>query len=263
MGQAFLIALSYYLMQVLDGFVGFQTVTRPIILGTVTGLLCGDLKTGIIMGTSLEAIYMGVSAIGGAIAADFRTSTVMAVGLTILTGIGMEEGVALAVTVGALMNAVTPFVNAIQMATHPVYTRLAHEGNVKAFRRFQWFTLLVIRHTVNSLIIFFSVLLGADAVANLINNVPGFITRGLSASSGMLVVVGLCLTTQAIYNSSTVFWVLLGFVLFKYLSLPVLPIAIIGLIISYVLFNRNKKLNDIERKLAEGVVASGGDDFYG
>ena len=52
--------------------------------------------------------------------------------------------------------------------THPVYTRLAHEGNVKAFRRFQWFTLLVIRHTVNSLIIFFSVLLGTQGAFTLI-----------------------------------------------------------------------------------------------
>ncbi len=263
MGQAFLIAFSYYLMQVLDGFIGFQTLTRPIILGTFTGMMCGDIRTGVIMGTALEAVYMGVSAIGGAVASDFRTSTVLAVGLTIMTGISMEEGVALAVTVGALMNAVTPLVNAVQMATHPVFTRLAHKGDVKGFRRFQWVCLIVIRHTLNSLIIFFAVLLGADAVANLINNVPGFITRGLSASSGMLVVVGLCLTTQAIYSSSTVFWVLLGFVLFKYLGLPVLPIAIIGLIIAYTQFTRNKKVNDLERKLAEGAAVTGGDDFYG
>ena len=43
--QALLVALSYYLAWLLDSIFGFQTATRPIILGTITGLLCGDLKT--------------------------------------------------------------------------------------------------------------------------------------------------------------------------------------------------------------------------
>ena len=63
--QALLVALSYYLAWSLDSIFGFQTATRPIILGTITGLLCGDLQTGVVMGAALEAVYMGISGIGG------------------------------------------------------------------------------------------------------------------------------------------------------------------------------------------------------
>ena len=89
--QALLVALSYYLAWLLDSIFGFQTATRPLILGTITGLLCGDLKTGVVMGAALEAIYMGISGIGGVTAADYRSATAIAVGLTILSGITMDK----------------------------------------------------------------------------------------------------------------------------------------------------------------------------
>lgn len=75
----------------------------------------------------------------------------------------------------------------------------------------------------------------------------------------MLIVIGLCLTTQAIYSKSTPIYVLLGFVLVKYLGLTTLPIAIIGIIIAFIGFNRDYKLKELENKLA---LSGEGDDFY-
>ncbi|MFQ8582321.1 MAG: PTS sugar transporter subunit IIC [Holdemania massiliensis] len=56
--------LVLYLAWLLDSIFGFQTATRPLILGTITGLLCGDLKTGVVMGAAWKR-YMGISGIGG------------------------------------------------------------------------------------------------------------------------------------------------------------------------------------------------------
>ncbi len=81
--QALLVAAAYYVTWLIDGILGWQTATRPIVLGTVTGLLCGDIVTGIIMGASLEAVYMGISGIGGVVAADYRSGTAIGVGLVI------------------------------------------------------------------------------------------------------------------------------------------------------------------------------------
>ena len=63
---ALLVAFAYWITWLIDGILGWQTMTRPIVLGTVIGLLCGDLKAGVIMGASLEAVYMGISGIGAA-----------------------------------------------------------------------------------------------------------------------------------------------------------------------------------------------------
>lgn len=45
-------------------------IERPLVVGLVAGLLMGDVKTGVIIGASLEAIFMGAVNIGGAISAE-------------------------------------------------------------------------------------------------------------------------------------------------------------------------------------------------
>ncbi|MCH1942341.1 PTS mannose/fructose/sorbose/N-acetylgalactosamine transporter subunit IIC [Holdemania massiliensis] len=257
--QALLIALTYYICQCIDGFVGFQTATRPIILGSVTGLVCGDLKTGVIMGAELEAIYMGISGIGGVVAADYRTSTAVGVGLTILSGISIEQGLAIAVPIGALMNSVNPITQAISNSIQPISTRLANAGEVQKFRWVMILEMLFVRFTLPAIIIFLCCFYGSEAVEIMFQVVPAWLLNGLSAAGGMLVVVGLCLTTQAIFSQSTPFYVLLGFILAKYLGLSTLPIAILALILAYVGFTRNYKMQEIEKKISTG----GGDDFYG
>ena len=51
-------ALVWILMQGTDRLLGWQTLQRPIVTATVTGFLLGDIRTGMIMAASLEAIFM-------------------------------------------------------------------------------------------------------------------------------------------------------------------------------------------------------------
>lgn len=53
-------ALVWILMQGTDRLLGWQTLQRPIVTATVTGFLLGDIRTGMIMAASLEAIFMGI-----------------------------------------------------------------------------------------------------------------------------------------------------------------------------------------------------------
>ena len=85
--------------------------------------------------------------------------------------------------------------------------------------------------------------------------IPAWLMNGLSASGGMLVVVGLALTTQAIFSKYTVPFVLVGFVLTKYLAMPVLSVAILGFVCAYMVFDRSRALKQVENTV-------GGDDFY-
>ena len=110
--NALLIAFSYLLWQVADNWAGWQTFTRPLVLCTLTGLMCGDIKTGVILGAELEAVYMGVSAIGGEAPSNYQAASVLCVGFVVLSNASMEVGLSLAVTVGTLINALKPFTQA-------------------------------------------------------------------------------------------------------------------------------------------------------
>lgn len=77
----------------------------------------------------------------------------------------------------------------------------------------------------------------------------------------MLVVVGLCLTSQAIWSNATPFYVLLGFVLSKYINLPIMAIAVIGIFLAYMVYDRNLRMQKAMQSVS-GSIGNGGDDFY-
>ena len=75
--KALIVAIAYYIITMLDlNLLSWQCLNRPIVVAPIIGLVLGDVKTGIIMGASLESIFMGISAIGGAVPADACSASV-------------------------------------------------------------------------------------------------------------------------------------------------------------------------------------------
>lgn len=46
---------------------GYWMISRPIFAGPLIGLIMGDLPTGLIVGASVELMFMGVLPIGGSV----------------------------------------------------------------------------------------------------------------------------------------------------------------------------------------------------
>lgn len=47
------VVFIYWAIMTVDYLTAWQTFTRPIVVAPLTGLILGDLKTGILMGASL------------------------------------------------------------------------------------------------------------------------------------------------------------------------------------------------------------------
>ena len=105
----------------------------------------------------------------------------------------------------------------------------AKQGDVKKYNRLVWFQAIVLQHLLDTAVIFLCCYFGSTVITATFDAIPAWLMNGLSASGGMLVVVGLALTTQAIFSKYTVPFVLVGFVLTKYLAMPVLSVAILAL----------------------------------
>lgn len=255
--------LVYWFIVAFDETFG-TACSRPIFLGFATGLVCGDVKTGVIMGASLEAIFMGISPIGGVMSSNTRLSTVIGVSMAIMSGMDIETALAIAVPIGSLLVAVTPLQNAIKAFMQPVYTKLAEKKKYKTNHIVQFGYTWVLAQLLSMLVIFFCVLVGNDAVAAIVEKFPTSVNNGLSAAASMLVVVGLCLTTQTLWSKKCGFYVLLGFVLAMYMGLGTLPIAIVGVIIAALTLFRNLEINEIKLQAkSAGTGSEEGDDFFG
>ena len=96
------LSVLYWLLGILDtAALGWQALTRPIVICPLVGILLGDVTTGCILGASLESLFMGISAIGGSIPADATTTSYVATAFVILTGADIESAVAIAMPMTA------------------------------------------------------------------------------------------------------------------------------------------------------------------
>ena len=62
--DAFFVALAVFVGVAGHELLGMAMLSRPIVVAPLAGLLLGDVQTGLIVGASLESIFMGVVNIG-------------------------------------------------------------------------------------------------------------------------------------------------------------------------------------------------------
>ena len=98
--NAFLVALAVFICVGGAELIGFTMLNRPIVIGPLVGLFLGDLHTGVIIGASLEAVFMGVVNIGGASAAEPGIATAVGTAFAIMLGKGFEVALTLALPIG-------------------------------------------------------------------------------------------------------------------------------------------------------------------
>lgn len=246
--EALICCLVYTILNTMDWLSAVSTFTRPIVIAPVTGLLLGDLETGIIMGASLEGLFMGISAIGGSIPADSVTASIIAVAFTITTGSDVEAGLAIAMPIGTLKSSFGAFFTPLFAATSPFWEELAASGNTKKFKRWN-IIFTVIGYNITTLIVLFpGVAFGTTALEQFLAAVPAFVTTGLNAASGIMMGVGYAILLSMLWRKDVAYFLIVGYVLTVYLTMPTLGVALVGAVIAVAIFLMEKKYIDINNK---------------
>lgn len=242
MTTALLIALTYWAIYVVDESFSWQALVRPIVTGPIVGLVCGDLKTGIIMGGMIEAVYMGIVSVGGGAPANAFDATVICTAFVIKGGLSMEAGLALALPIGTITGRIPQLILPLHAYFIKIFEKFAANGDANSYSKLQQVYRFVIGKTVQTIVIFFAVWLGADAVSELFAMLPPYVTGGLSVAAKMLPAVGLGILTTMIFNKELGAFLVLGYVAHAYLGLGTMAVALAAGAIAVVVF-----FNDIEK----------------
>ena len=265
---ALLSALSYFICYGGNLIFGQSMSDRPIIIGALTGLLLGDLPQGLIIGATLEAVFMGSVNIGGQISADHSAATVFAVAFATSSTLEPEAALTIAVPIGVLMGFVTMGVNNIFLT---VFTSLmdkwALEGNEKGLLVYLNFGVWLVKNLFFSLIVFGGVYVGYNAVSAFVDSIPEVVMTGLTVCGQLLPAVGLALLMKMIWTKEIGVYYLLGFVLFIYLKLPIVAIAVLGIVAIVSIGVRDFEINQIKRQRVTTTATADSDeeveDFLG
>ena len=101
--QVLLLSL-YAGYQILDELQIYSSMNAPVFAGFFSGLVMGDVVTGLYIGGSLQLMVLGVGTFGGASKIDANSGTILATAFSVALGMDPEQAVAaIAVPVASLM----------------------------------------------------------------------------------------------------------------------------------------------------------------
>lgn len=232
--HALMAALSVFICFAGNYLTGQSMMERPLVVGLVTGILMGDMKTGILMGAALEAVFLGNVNIGGVIAAEPVTATTLATTFAIISHVETKAAITLAIPIGMLAAFVVMFLkNVLMNVFAPALDDAARENNQKKIVALHYGT-WVLYYLIISAISFLGVLLGSGPVNALVENIPAKLMNGLSAAGGLLPAVGFAMLMKLLWDNKLAVFYLLGFILTAYLKLPAVAVAVVGVVICVV-----------------------------
>ena len=255
--NAFLVALAVFICVGGAELIGFTMLNRPIVIGPLVGLFLGDLHTGVIVGASLEAVFMGVVNIGGASAAEPGIATAVGTAFAIMLGKGSEVALTLALPIGILgLQIKTVLYIFIVGMFAKKFDQLASEGKEKQIVALHY-GLWTVNWFLYSLVAFLGILFGSDAVSALLEAIPDVVMNGLTVCGGLLPAVGMAMLMKMLWDNKICMFFFLGFVLAAYLKLPLIALAVLGAIIAITIGMNDFKLNQLASSRAAVPAQAG------
>lgn len=217
-----------------EDFLGTTLLSRPLVLGPLVGLVLGDLSQGVVIGATLELIFMGNIKVGAAIPPDVITGGVLSTAFAILSGKGPSIAMALAVPISILAEMAISGLFVFRAVFNKRFNRYAEEGDYQKLQRLHVLS-GVLKPLLMGLLTFTALLLGADVMKSFLDSIPPWVNDGLKVAANMLPALGFALLLNLMFNKKVAPYFFLGFVLTSYLKLPVIAIGALGVIVALII----------------------------
>ena len=251
----FLVACISGMGSVLDEF---QT-HRPLIACTLIGLILGDLTTGIIIGGTLEMMALGWMNIGAAMAPDAALASIISTIIVIAGKQEMGAGIALAVPLAAAGQVLTIFARTITVFFQHQADKYAEKGDLNGIDMCHLLALVIqaLRVSIPSLIV--AIFIGTEAVQNMLNAIPQWLSGGLGVAGGFIVVVGYAMVINMMEAKYLMPFLFLGFVVAAFTDFNLIALGVLGTVAAIVYIQLNPKYN--ESKSVTIVANNDNDDL--
>jgi len=205
--------------------------TEPIVAGVFTGYLVGDVNVGLRVGATLTLMGLGMATYGGSTIPDFTVGAMLGTAFGHLSGQGMAGGLAVAIPAALLMTQLDVFRRAITTVFIHAADRYVEMGDFKNFQRMHIWGQLPLA-LARSVPVFLAIWLGSGPVQAFIKWMPQWFMKGMAAMGAMLPALGFAVLLSMMPAKKYWPFLVLGYVLFAYLKVPVIGIAIAGIAIA-------------------------------
>ncbi|MFP5658189.1 PTS mannose/fructose/sorbose/N-acetylgalactosamine transporter subunit IIC, partial [Salmonella sp. 741265109_PST] len=202
MVEALLLGLVAFIAQS-EYALGTSLISRPIVTGLLTGLVLGDMETGIVMGATLELAFIGSFSVGASLPPDVVTGGILGVAFAINSGAGAETALLLGLPIATLALIVKNIYNGmfIPLLCHKA-DAYAEMGDTRGIERMHLISGIGLSLTLG-IIVTVSYLAGVNMVKGFLDAIPEFIKHGLSVATGIIPALGFAMLARSDDLTST------------------------------------------------------------
>lgn len=233
MYEALIVGLILGGLWFLEKFFGTCMVIRPLVVSPLVGLALGDLQTGVVIGATLELVFMGAIQIGGAVPPDALVGAGLGTAFAILTNQGPEIALTLALPIAILAQSIKVLLFIIRSGFMTPAMKYAAAGDIKKMKMLNYGGLLL-QCFMYFAVAFVAIMFGSAAVQAFVEHIPENIMQGLNVAGGLLPAVGFALLLLPMMNLKNALYFVFGFILISYLNLPIMAVTICGLVLAFI-----------------------------
>lgn len=242
---AFLCGLLYFLgtSRVFYGMT--QALGSPILYGLILGLIYGNVEQGLIIGGTIQLMYLGMIATGGNIPADEALAGIIAIPIALQSNLSTELAVGIGVpfgVLGVLLDQIRRTTNAYWISKADKYVE---EKNYKGIFHCAITYPTILVFFLRFVPVFIITLLGANAVEYLIDALPKWVINGFNVAGGMLPAMGFAIILLIIGKKEIMPYFFIGFFAVAYLGINTMGAAVFGTCIAILIMfnsmNQDKK----------------------
>ncbi|MDR2975993.1 MAG: PTS sugar transporter subunit IIC [Streptococcaceae bacterium] len=226
---------------------------QALIIGTITGIVMGDITTGLAVGATLQLMGLGIQSYGGASVPDYMTASIVGTAFAIMSGKGTAFGIGLAVPVGLLMiqlDILARFCNVFFQHRIDSAIEALDTKKIVLFHRMGMLSWGLSR----GLPIFLVLAFGESIVKFVSDVIPTWVIGGLQVAGGLLPAVGIAILLRYLPVKNFVSYLIVGFVAVAYLKIPMFGVALIGVALAILQFK--KLVENFQEQKAQRVVTA-------
>lgn len=245
--QAILITLfcmiSNLMFPLLGDIGGYFGLGRPLIAGTITGLILGDVKTGMAIGASLNAVYMSSQAVGNVMSTDVTLAGYIATALAMAGSSDPTLALALSIPIGLFGSMLFTLQNAVCVFVIHKCDGYAARGESGKMWGVGIGIPMIVFNLIRVIPTFLVVYFGSKYSAALESLMPDWLNNAMGVVGGMLPAVGMALLLKVMVkkNSHWCFF-LIGFLAYSLFGIGAVPLTVLAICIAVIL-NRKSGAN--------------------
>lgn len=224
---------------------GFYTLGRPLVASALVGLILGDVKTALEVGVLIQAMYIGVITPGSVMPFDVDYIGYITTALIVLSKSDPTLAPTLAVPVGLIGVTIWNLIWVINVYFAHKADKYAEEGNIRGIKMMDMLP-QVVNFVLRFIPAFVIMYYGQGVLENVLNILPEFVIHYLQVVGGMLPALGIGLLLNMIVKEKIYLGLFLaGFIIVQYSHLPMIPIALLAMIVALFWYKFASKRGEV------------------